>query len=102
MAKIYKPRCLLLDGSCIFQLSSYLDIYGFTALLESQLEEPVVELPPLKVKDLPMNSGDPKIFYQLVTELANEVKTSDGVIFNTSEDLEEQESDKTFPSQFSQ
>ncbi|KAM5556566.1 hypothetical protein ABKV19_024112 [Rosa sericea] len=64
---------------------------GYLPKQESQLEEPVVDLSPLKVKDLPMmNSCDPQGYYQFITEMVNEIKTSDGIIFNTSEDLEEQ------------
>ncbi|XP_004307596.1 PREDICTED: UDP-glycosyltransferase 76C2-like [Fragaria vesca subsp. vesca] len=95
VAKSFKlPRMLLRTGSVtstiVYAAFPLLWEKGYLPKQESQLEEPVVELPPLKVKDLPTNSCDPKIFLQLITEWGNVIKTSDGVIFNTSEDLEEQ------------
>jgi UDP:flavonoid glycosyltransferase YjiC (YdhE family) len=56
---------------------------------DSQLEKPVEELPPLKVKDLPViNTDDPEAFYEVVAGLVNETKASSGVIWNSYEDLE--------------
>lgn len=57
---------------------------------DSQLEKRVEELPPLKVKDLPVvNTDDPEAFYEVVAGLVNETKASSGVIWNSYEDLEQ-------------
>ncbi|GLT43789.1 hypothetical protein SLA2020_177200 [Shorea laevis] len=57
---------------------------------DTQLEEPVVELPPLRVKDLPLSkTSDPEDLYQVVVEMVNGTKASSGVILNTFEDLEQ-------------
>ncbi|XP_024177206.1 UDP-glycosyltransferase 76F1-like [Rosa chinensis] len=89
------PRMLLRTGGAsstiVYAAFPLLWEKGYLPKQESQLEEPVVELSPLKVKDLPMmNSCDPQRYYQFITEMVNEMKNSDGIIFNTSEDLEEQ------------
>ncbi|KAF2318992.1 hypothetical protein GH714_012264 [Hevea brasiliensis] len=61
-------------------------------LKDSQLEEPVPELPPLKVKDLPgVKTRDVEDFYHLLAELVNETKASSGLIWNSFEDLEQVE-----------
>ncbi|GAU40086.1 hypothetical protein TSUD_151300 [Trifolium subterraneum] len=59
--------------------------------LESKLEEQeeVTELPPLRVKDLPMiNTKEPEKYYELICNFVNKTKASLGVIWNTFEDLE--------------
>ena len=49
----------------------------------------MVELPPLKVKDLPkMETKDPEGFYEFVCQMTQELKASSGVIWNTFEELE--------------
>ncbi|GMN41383.1 hypothetical protein TIFTF001_010609 [Ficus carica] len=56
---------------------------------KTRLEDPVVELPPLKVKDLPMiNTLNIESFSQFVDELVSTTKASSGLIWNTFEDLE--------------
>ncbi|KAM6598683.1 hypothetical protein CsatA_018292 [Cannabis sativa] len=63
---------------------------GYLPLQVSRLEEPVVEFPPLKVKDLPvMNMRNPEKFYELISRAVSETKASSGVIWNTFEELEE-------------
>lgn len=58
--------------------------------IDSRLEEPVIEFPPLKIKDLPVfNRCNSEEYYQLVDSMSNGTKTSRGLIFNTFEDLEE-------------
>ena len=58
-------------------------------IIDTQLEEPVLELPPLKVGDLPIiNTQNPAKLYELVTSLISETKASSGLIWNTFEDLE--------------
>ncbi|BFG22768.1 hypothetical protein CerSpe_090420 [Prunus speciosa] len=63
---------------------------GYLPKQDSRLEEPVVEFPPLKVKDLPViHTLDPEKYYQLVAgRLKTEAKASSGLIFNSFEDLE--------------
>lgn len=59
--------------------------------LDSRLEEPVKEFPPLKVKDLPTinTKQNPEQFFQMTANrLKDEAKASHGVIINTFEDLE--------------
>ncbi|XP_004307595.1 PREDICTED: UDP-glycosyltransferase 76C2-like [Fragaria vesca subsp. vesca] len=89
------PRMLLRTGSAtstiVYAVFPLLWEKGYLPKQESQLEEPVVDLSPLKVKDLPMmNSCDPQGYYQLLIQMVKEIKTADGIIFNTFEDLEEQ------------
>ncbi|XLU34343.1 hypothetical protein S245_070409, partial [Arachis hypogaea] len=72
--------------SVSFQNMSFLTIVENP---ESQLEEPVVELPPLKVKDLPkIETRDPEAFYEFVVQFVDECKASSGVIWNSFEELE--------------
>ncbi|KAK4403333.1 UDP-glycosyltransferase 76F1 [Sesamum angolense] len=62
---------------------------GYLPIQDSRLEEPVAELPPLRVKDLPViNVPDLDKFYELIASLIEEAKTSSGVIFNSFEELE--------------
>ncbi|XP_024199780.1 UDP-glycosyltransferase 76F1 [Rosa chinensis] len=57
----------------------------------SQLEKVVTELPPLRIKDLPVfPKGDPEKHFELCVVIVAKVAASDGVIFNTFRDLEEQ------------
>ncbi|KAF8397414.1 hypothetical protein HHK36_016330 [Tetracentron sinense] len=88
------PRIILRATS----VASFLALHSFPLLLQkgylpkqdSQLEEPVPELPPLKVKDIPvMATHDPKIMYQLVASISKEMKASSGIIWNSFEDLEQ-------------
>ncbi|KAF2318987.1 hypothetical protein GH714_012230 [Hevea brasiliensis] len=65
---------------------------GYIPIKDSQLEEPVPELPPLKVKDLPgVKTRYLEDFYHLLAELVNETKASSGLIWNSFEDLEQVE-----------
>lgn len=49
----------------------------------------MVDLPPLKVKDLPeFHSLHPELFYEFVCRVIEECKKSSGVIWNTFEELE--------------
>lgn len=57
--------------------------------IESKLEEAVAELPPLRVKDLPMfNTKEPEKYYQLICNFINATKGSLGVIWNSFKELE--------------
>ncbi|KAI3880407.1 hypothetical protein MKW92_021654, partial [Papaver armeniacum] len=55
----------------------------------SELEKPVPELSPLKVKDLPtVKTKDPKLLYELVIQMIEKTKSSSALIFNSFESLE--------------
>ncbi|QCD98544.1 UDP-glycosyltransferase 76B1-like [Vigna unguiculata] len=87
------PRLVLRTGGAssfhIFASFPLLREKGYLPVQESRLEEPVVDFPPLKVKDLPkFQSQDPEAFYKLVCRFVEECKASSGVIWNTFEELE--------------
>ncbi|KAJ1422308.1 putative UDP-glycosyltransferase 76F1-like [Sesbania bispinosa] len=87
------PRLVLRTGgaSSFIAFASFplLKERGYFPVQESRLEEPVVDLPPLKVKDLPMfQTHDPESFYKLTCRCVDECKASSGVIWNTFEELE--------------
>ncbi|KAM1141474.1 hypothetical protein FF1_041371 [Malus domestica] len=88
------PRIVLRTGGAssfaVFAAFSLLREKGYLPLQESRLEEPVIEFPPIKVKDLPLiNRCITEEYSKLVSGLSNGAKASCGVIFNTFEDLEE-------------
>lgn len=57
---------------------------------KAQLEDPVPELPPLRVKDLPVyKTRNPEDFYALISFFVKETNASAGIIWNTFEQLEE-------------
>ncbi|KAL9270154.1 UDP-glycosyltransferase 76B1-like protein [Drosera capensis] len=70
---------------------------GFVVhLYETQFEERIPELPPIKVKDIPrVPSTDPELTYQFLTKVCEQIKLSDGLIFNSFEELEDSELLKT-------
>ncbi|XP_027335858.1 UDP-glycosyltransferase 76F1-like [Abrus precatorius] len=89
------PRLILRTGGAssflVFASFPLLKEKGYLPVQESRLEEPVVDLPPLKVKDLPVfksSTQDPDAFYRLVCRFIEEFKASSGVIWNTFEELE--------------
>ncbi|KAB2598314.1 UDP-glycosyltransferase 76F1-like [Pyrus ussuriensis x Pyrus communis] len=89
------PRIVLRTGGAasfaVYAAFPLLKDKGYLPIPDSRLEEPVTELSPIKVKDLPrMPDCDPEDFYRLITNMANEPKASHGLIFNTFEDLEGQ------------
>uniref|UniRef100_A0A5B7AX51 Putative UDP-glucoronosyl/UDP-glucosyl transferase family protein n=1 Tax=Davidia involucrata TaxID=16924 RepID=A0A5B7AX51_DAVIN len=88
------PRIVLRTGG----VSSFVAFAAFPLLLEkgylpiqnSQLEEPVQELPHLRVKDLPViKTLNPEALYQLVESMIKETKASSGLIWNSFEELEQ-------------
>ncbi|XP_043724484.1 UDP-glycosyltransferase 76C2-like isoform X2 [Telopea speciosissima] len=67
-----------------------LRLKGYLPISDSELETPVTELPPLKVKDLPViKTHDLKTLYQLVGSMVDQVKASSGLILNTFDHLEQ-------------
>lgn len=88
------PRIVLRTGGLssfiIFAAFPLLRERGYIPIQDSQLEKPVVEFPPLKVKDLPViKTDDPEASDEVVAGLVNETKASSGVIWNSFEDLEQ-------------
>lgn len=62
---------------------------------DSKMEEPVKELPPLKVKDIPViEMYNVEDAYQNIITMVEETKTASAIIFNTSQELEEPEMEK--------
>ncbi|GAB2288485.1 hypothetical protein Dimus_022814, partial [Dionaea muscipula] len=83
------------DLSCIcsmIQLISspqIIDAGYHDVCLETQLEERVPELPPIKVKDIPrIRTTDPEITYHFISRVCEQIKVSRGLIFNSFEELE--------------
>ncbi|XP_075649189.1 UDP-glycosyltransferase 76B1-like [Castanea sativa] len=92
------PRVVLRTGGLssfvVFVAFPLLRERGYLPIQDSQLEEPVVELPPLKVKDLPViDNVDPDSYYEIIAGMVNESKASAGIIWNSFEELEQSELD---------
>lgn len=90
------PRIVLRTSS----ISSFLAFSAFQILLEkgylaeqdSQLEKPVTELPPLRVKDIPIIvTHDARNFHQLISAVVSKTNACSGLIWNSFEDLEQTE-----------
>ncbi|KAI3470810.1 hypothetical protein Pfo_027473 [Paulownia fortunei] len=63
---------------------------GYLPVQDDRLEEPVMELPPLRVKDLPViTTSYPEKLYELVEGMIQETKASSGLIWNSFQELEE-------------
>lgn len=81
------PRLVLRTGSMtallIYCSLSSLREKGYLPVQDNNLDEPVPELPPLKVEDLPSEWQ-----LEILEALVRETKTSQGVICNTFEELE--------------
>ncbi|CAH8358829.1 unnamed protein product [Eruca vesicaria subsp. sativa] len=61
----------------------------YLPIQDSRLDELVTELPPLRVKDLPvMETNEPEELYRAVNNMVEGAKSSSGIIWNTFEDLE--------------
>ncbi|XWS74875.1 hypothetical protein CRYUN_Cryun01aG0035800 [Craigia yunnanensis] len=62
---------------------------GYLPIQESQVEAPVLELPPLKVNDIPVfNTQDQETLYQTIAGLVKQTKSCSGLIWNSFEELE--------------
>ncbi|VVB05798.1 unnamed protein product [Arabis nemorensis] len=74
---------------CAFAAFPLLRDKHYFPIQDSRLDEPVIELPPLKVKDLPvMETNEPEELYRIVNNMVKGANSSSGVIWNTFEDLE--------------
>ncbi|KAL2558123.1 UDP-Glycosyltransferase superfamily protein [Forsythia ovata] len=95
VADSFKLPRFVLRTSCIGVFRAFAAIpllreKGYLPIQASRLEEPVPELSPLRVKDLPViNVPNEEMFYQLIAGLVEEARTSSGVIFNSFEELEQ-------------
>ncbi|KAL5734600.1 hypothetical protein ACOSP7_032461 [Xanthoceras sorbifolium] len=73
-------RCVLPFQDCLAELMSS----------TSDSEAPVPEIPPLRVKDIPMiETQDPEDLYQLIKAMVKQIKASSGLIWNSFQELEE-------------
>ncbi|CAK9165231.1 unnamed protein product [Ilex paraguariensis] len=88
------PRIVLRTGG----VSSFVVFAAYPILLEkghipirdSRLEELVPELPPLRIKDLPViKTSNPEALYEVVNSMVKETKASSGLIWNSFEELEQ-------------
>ncbi|KAF3952328.1 hypothetical protein CMV_022101 [Castanea mollissima] len=82
------PRVVLRTGGLssfiVFAAFSLLRERGYLPIQDSQLEEPVAELPPLKIKDLlVMDNVDPDSYYEIIAGMVNESKVFPGIIWNS-------------------
>ncbi|KAL0452789.1 UNVERIFIED_CONTAM: UDP-glycosyltransferase 76F1 [Sesamum latifolium] len=63
---------------------------GYLPIQDARSEEPVEELPPLRIKDLPViTTSHPEKLYRLLEGMIQETKASSGIIWNSFEELEE-------------
>ncbi|XP_042509772.1 UDP-glycosyltransferase 76B1-like [Macadamia integrifolia] len=98
------PRLVLLTSSVqsflAFAAYQVLRQKGYLPISDSQLETPVPELPPLRVKDLPaIETQNLEILYQFVDSMVNQLKASSGLTGNTFK-LLEQSALATFTQEF--
>ncbi|KAL3650206.1 hypothetical protein CASFOL_006609 [Castilleja foliolosa] len=88
------PRIVLRTGGVrAFQAFAAFPILlekGYLPVQDDRLEDPVEELPPLRVKDLPvMAKSQTEQLYKLVQGMIKETKASSGIIWNSFQELEE-------------
>ncbi|KAB1217794.1 UDP-glycosyltransferase 76C4 [Morella rubra] len=97
VADSFKLPRIVLRTSSVFSFFAYATLpvlreRGYFPIEESQLEEPVPNLSPLKAKDLPLiDSRDPEDLYRLFSCIFKDIKVSSGLIWNTFEELEQSE-----------
>nr|DAD28355.1 TPA_asm: hypothetical protein HUJ06_029823 [Nelumbo nucifera] len=88
------PRVVLRTSSpssfLVFIAYPILRQKGFIPITDSeQLEAPLPNLPPLKVKDISIiETQNPEQVYELVDAMVNQTKASSGIIWNSFEHLE--------------
>lgn len=90
------PRIVLRTSSvCSFLAYAAMPLLqdkGYLSMKDSEMDEPVVEFPPLKVKDIPrFGTDDPEAVIQFLAEVVEGTKKASGLIFNTFKELEEPE-----------
>ncbi|EOA26037.1 hypothetical protein CARUB_v10019445mg [Capsella rubella] len=78
-----------LASFCAFAALPLLRDKNYLPIQVSRLDELVTEVPPLKVKDLPvMETNEPEELYLVAIDMIEGANSSSGVIWNTFEDLE--------------
>ncbi|XP_021732382.1 UDP-glycosyltransferase 76B1-like [Chenopodium quinoa] len=77
-------RCASMSTFYVYHSLPFLREKGYYPLQETKSDEPVPELPPLKVKDLP-----PEAKHNLLVDIITEMENSQGIICNTFEELED-------------
>ncbi|KAK9214046.1 hypothetical protein WN944_006032 [Citrus x changshan-huyou] len=94
VANDFKLRTLVLQSSSIsahlaFAAYPILREKGYLPIQDSQLEAPVIELPPLRVKDIPrFKSKDPENVHKMLSAIDSQLQASSGMIWNSFQDLE--------------
>ncbi|OMO94358.1 hypothetical protein CCACVL1_06042 [Corchorus capsularis] len=88
------PRLVLRTGGassfCVFNAFPLLKEKGYLPIQGFRLDDPVLELPPLRIKDLPViNTRNPEDLHQLLDDVIKQSKASSGIIWNTFEELEQ-------------
>ncbi|KAJ4970475.1 hypothetical protein NE237_003574 [Protea cynaroides] len=88
------PRLVLrtssVECSLVFNAFPVLRQKGYLPISDSELETPITELPPLKVKDIPvLSTHDPEILYQFVSNMLDQIRASSGIIWNSFYHLEQ-------------
>ncbi|KAI6669325.1 hypothetical protein NL676_004210 [Syzygium grande] len=86
-------RCTSISSISAFSALSALREKGClpikVSLLDSELDKAVPEVPPLKMKDLPVvNTKNPEDLQQILANMGRETRASSGLIRNSSEELE--------------
>ncbi|KAF8008938.1 hypothetical protein BT93_J0053 [Corymbia citriodora subsp. variegata] len=82
-------RCTSISSISAFSAFSSLREKGFLPMKDSELDEAVLEVPPLKMKDLPVvHTKSPGDLPQILVHLDRETRASSGLICNSSEELE--------------
>ncbi|KAI3470811.1 hypothetical protein Pfo_027474 [Paulownia fortunei] len=91
--KFKLPRIVIRTTSvCSFLASSALPLLlekGYLSNMDSKMEAAILELPPLKVKDIPtIETLNPEDMCQVMGSMVEETKKASGLIFNTFKELE--------------
>ncbi|KAL0341336.1 UNVERIFIED_CONTAM: UDP-glycosyltransferase 76F1 [Sesamum radiatum] len=89
------PRIVLRTSSiCSFLAFSALPLLRerYLSYMDSRMEAAVLELPPIKVKDIPrLERHDGEDMYRAIENMVRETKKASGLVFNTFQELEEPE-----------
>ncbi|KAL8462908.1 hypothetical protein ACS0TY_032976 [Phlomoides rotata] len=103
--KLKLPRIVLRTSSvCSFRAFAAFPLLrqkGYISKPDSEMEAAIQELPPLKVKDIPLiETHDPEDLYEVIHNMVEATKRASGLIFNTFKELEEPELSKLMDEQF--
>ncbi|XP_052186940.1 UDP-glycosyltransferase 76B1-like [Diospyros lotus] len=87
------PRIILRTSSvsAFLAFASLLLLHenGYFPTQDSQVEEALAELPPLKIKDLPtISTNNSEDLYSFIRAMTSQAKASSGIIWNSFEELE--------------